>query len=114
MLNLAVTLLEPLNTTGSVNQFLLASKERMAGRADLCKDLLAGGACLKVIATGTLNHYFVIHWMDSFFHLLPPDSCSSIIKLCNDETTEYGIITKNIKHFFENIDSYLFMESRNS
>jgi hypothetical protein len=80
MLSLAVTLLKPLNTTSSVNQLLLASEEGVAGRANLGKDFLAGGTGLKAVATGTFNGHFVVHRVNSFSHLLPPDNCSSFNK----------------------------------
>jgi hypothetical protein len=67
--SLTVTFFEALNTTGSVDKFLLAGVERMAGSTDLGVDLFFCGTCLECITAQALNGNFGIIWVDTFFHL---------------------------------------------
>jgi len=59
----AVLLLESLNSTGGIHEFLLASIERMAHRADFCMDFLGRTASLERVATAAMNRYLIVFWM---------------------------------------------------
>ena len=68
MLNLAVTLLEPLYATGCVHQLLLAGKKRVAGRTYLRIDLGFCRAGFKGVTAETLYSDIDIFRVDSFSH----------------------------------------------
>ena len=61
---------ETLNTTGGVNQLLLAGEERMTVGANFNVDGLPGRTSLVLGATGTGNLELVIFRMDTGFHNL--------------------------------------------
>ena len=65
----AVSFLEPLDTSSSVNQFLLASEERVAGRAYLGGDLRPCRTGLERIAALAFDRYFRILGMNTLFHI---------------------------------------------
>ncbi len=65
---LGVLLVKLLNTTGSINQFLLASKKRMTGRTDLNFNCLIYRTKLNFIATGTLGCNSMVCGMDIRSH----------------------------------------------
>ena len=69
---LTVSLLEALDTTGRVNQLLLAGEERMAGGADLNPVRLAGGTGFHHMPAGTGDINFLIVRMDRLFHVQFP------------------------------------------
>ena len=57
---------EALDAACRINQFLLASKERMAGGADFYVNVaLVGGAGGKIVAARAHNPNFVIAWMNT-------------------------------------------------
>jgi hypothetical protein len=64
----AVSFLEPLDTAGGIDKFLLTGKERVAGRTDLRGDLGLGGTGLERIAAQTFNRHLGVFWVYSFFH----------------------------------------------
>jgi len=68
-LNLAVTFFVAVNTSGSINQLLLAGVERVAGSAYFSVDLFLCGTCLECITAQALNGNLGIFWVDTFFHL---------------------------------------------
>ena len=73
-----VFLLEAFNASGRIDQFLLASEERMAVRANFYADHVAfkGRPRIKNVPTGTMHLYGMVVGMNSFFHgrlLLPAD-----------------------------------------
>ena len=65
-----VALLETLDTSGGVDQFLLAGKERMAGRAHLQPYFRLGRVRFKFVSAGAGNRYFVVFGMNSFSHFV--------------------------------------------
>ena len=66
---LAIAAIESVNASRRVDQFLLAGKERMAGRANLdVQVFLAGRARLETFAAGAGYCDFLIFWMNSRFH----------------------------------------------
>ena len=66
---LAVTLVESINATGSVHQFLLAGEKRVAGRTDFNVQIVfLGRTCLKAFSAGTADSDFVIFGVNSWFH----------------------------------------------
>ena len=64
----AVTLLELINTSAAVNEFLAAGVEGVALGADLNADVLLGGASLDDGAAGASDGGLLIIRMDSFLH----------------------------------------------
>ena len=60
---------ELVDATGSIDQFDLAGKERMAVGANFNADILLGRTCLKSIAAGAPYGCPVILGMDSLFHV---------------------------------------------
>ncbi len=73
LVELGVFLFEFLNSTCSINQFLLAGEEGMTGGTDFNLHFTIDGAELKFIATGTNSIDFMVFWMDIRFHFLPPN-----------------------------------------
>jgi len=67
----AVTSLETFNTTGGINELLLAGKKRMAGGAEFQSDIRLGGTGFKLAAAGATDRNGVILGMYSFFHYQP-------------------------------------------
>src|SRR5262249_36538395 len=65
---LVVLSLESFDTAGSIDQFLLASEERMAFRADFEVDLRFGRAGLKSFAAGASHDRIDVVRMDICFH----------------------------------------------
>jgi len=65
---LGVFLIEFLNTSGSINQLLLAGKKGVTGRTDLNFDCLVHRTKFYFIAAGTLGHNLMICGMDIRFH----------------------------------------------
>ena len=64
----AVFLLEPLDSPGGVDEFLLAGVERMAHRADFRVDFLRRAAGLESVPTAAMDYDFIVFWMYPFFH----------------------------------------------
>src|SRR5215471_9521763 len=60
--------LESFDTAGRIDEFLLASKERMAFRADFKVDLWLGRAGLKGFAAGAFHDRIDVVRMDICFH----------------------------------------------
>jgi hypothetical protein len=75
--DLAVTFFKALNTTGSVNKFLLPGEKRVAGRADLSIDFLLGGPRLECVTAEALDGHIGIHGVNTFFHLFLLQYCFS-------------------------------------
>ena len=67
-LALSVAALEALDTSGGVDDLLLAGKERMAGVAELDTERFAGAADLETVAAGAGDGSVMVFWMDSCFH----------------------------------------------
>ena len=68
---LGVLAAEALDSAGSVQQFLLASKERMASRADFYVDVATmRRARDEGISTGAMHPYFVVVRMNSRLHIV--------------------------------------------
>ena len=65
----AVSFLESFNATGSINKFLLAGEERMAGRADFRGNLRFGGTCLERIAAEAFHRNFCVIGVYSLSHI---------------------------------------------
>ena len=63
-----VFLLETLNATGRIDEFLLARVERMAHRANLSMDLAGRAAGLESVPATATNHYLLVFWMYVFLH----------------------------------------------
>jgi hypothetical protein len=81
-----VLLAEFLNTSGRVDDFLLAGVERMASRANLDMQwLVHRGTGGEAIAATACNSNFVVLGMDACFHIALPGS----------EPGKRGIIHKN-------------------
>ena len=69
----AITLVEAVDASGRVNEFLLAGEERMASRTDFdLKVFLAGRARLKRLAASTVYRNFFVFGMNSLFHFWLP------------------------------------------
>ena len=64
----AVFLLEPLDSPGGIDKFLLAGIEWMAHRADFCVNFLCRAARLERVSTAAMNYYLVVFRMYIFFH----------------------------------------------
>ena len=62
------TLLESVNSSASINQFLFAGKVRMALRANFNADRLLGGSSLPSSAASTLDDGGLVVGMDTLFH----------------------------------------------
>ena len=68
---LAVTPVEAIHATGSIDQLLLAGKERMAGRANLDVQIaLTRRTGLESLATGAGDSYLVIFRVNSRLHFI--------------------------------------------
>ncbi len=65
---LTVLLAEAVDSSGGVNQALLARVERMALVANIDDQLLAGGACLERVTASTLSGNGLVLWMNAFLH----------------------------------------------
>ncbi len=63
-------LLEAFDTSGRIDEFLLARKERVALRANFRVNFLHGAARLKGVAATAANLHNIIFWMNIFFHKL--------------------------------------------
>lgn len=61
----AVTLLELINTSAAVNEFLAAGVEGVALGADFNGDVLLGRACLDDVAAGASDSGLLVIGMDS-------------------------------------------------
>ena len=68
LVELGVFLFKFLNTTCSIDQFLLAGEERMTGGTDFNLHFTIDGAELKFIAAGADSIDFMVFWMDIRFH----------------------------------------------
>ena len=64
----AIALLEAINTSAGINQFLLAGEERMALRADIDAQLLLHGTRFKRLAANAANDRLAVVRMDLFLH----------------------------------------------
>ncbi len=71
---LSVFFLEPLNTTGGIDELLLAGIERMAHRADFGVDLFGRAAGLEGIAAAASDLNFFVFRMYIFFHWKTPNN----------------------------------------
>ena len=68
---LGVPPVKPIDATRSIDQLLLAGKERMAGRTNFhVQVVFARGSSLKGLAAGAGNCNFFIFRMNSGFHFL--------------------------------------------
>ncbi len=65
---LTVLLAEAVDSSGGVNQALLARVERMALVANIDGQLLASRACLERVTARTLNGNGLVLWMNAFLH----------------------------------------------
>ena len=64
----AVTLGEFFDTSGRIDEFLLAGEKRMASGADTDSNVAASRAGM-IHRSARANHVgFVVFWMDAFFH----------------------------------------------
>ncbi len=69
---LRVLLVEPLNSTGGIEELLLAGEERMAFRADFHLQIARCGSRFEHIATDAGNNRPLIVGMYAFFHQNTP------------------------------------------
>ena len=67
---IAVALLELVNTSTGINQLLLTGEERMALGADIDAELRLRGARLERVATAAGDRSLVVLRMDTLFHSL--------------------------------------------
>ena len=68
---LAVALVEAIDTSCGIDQFLFSGKEWMTCRTDFDVQVtLLGGASLERLATRAGNRNFDVFWMYSWFHLI--------------------------------------------
>jgi hypothetical protein len=68
---LTITPVEPIHAAGRIDQFLLARKERMAGRANFDMQVaLAGRARLESLATGAGHGDLLIFRVNSRLHFI--------------------------------------------
>ena len=66
----SVTFVKAINTTGGVNQFLLAGKKRVAFRADFDVQIVFHRrSCLKIIAARAVDGYIGVIRVNFRFHL---------------------------------------------
>ena len=63
-----ISLLKSVNPSAGINQFLFASKERMALGADFNLDLALGRTGFKSITASTLYYASIVIRMNSFSH----------------------------------------------
>jgi len=73
LVELGVFLFEFLDSTCSINQFLLAGEKGVAGGTDFNLHFTVDRAELEFIAAGTDSIYFMVFWMDIRFHFSPPN-----------------------------------------
>ena len=65
----AVALVEAIDASCGVDQFLFTGKERVAGRTNFDVQVaLLGRTSLKRLATSASNSYFDVFWVYSWFH----------------------------------------------
>ena len=77
-----ITLVEAVYASGSVNELLLARKERVAGGADFNADVaLVGRAGGKGVAACTMHAHFTISRMNRGFHDCSGLECNLLILL---------------------------------
>ena len=68
---LAVALVEAIDASCGIDQFLFTGKEWMASRTDFDVQVpFLGGASLERLATRAGNRNFNVFWMNSWFHLV--------------------------------------------
>ena len=68
---LAIALIEAIDSPGSIDQLLLAGKERVASRANFDVQVaFLGRAGLERLAASAGNIYFDVFWVNSWFHLV--------------------------------------------
>jgi len=68
---LAIALIEAIDASRGIDQFLLSGKERMAGRTDFHVQVaLFRGAGLESLAASASDVDFYVFWVNSWFHLL--------------------------------------------
>ena len=66
---LSVALVEAVDSTSRVNEFLFASEKRVASRTDFNVQVtFASGAGFKSLAAGAADRNFNVFWVDSWFH----------------------------------------------
>lgn len=68
LVKLGVFLFEFLNSTCSINQFLLAGEKGVTAGTDFNLHFTVDGAELEFIAAGTDSIDFMVFWMDIRFH----------------------------------------------
>ena len=74
-----VFLVEFINTTAGIYEFLLAGIKRVALGADLNGDVLLGGACLNDGTASTFNSGLLVVGMYSFLHFFSPVSSKAAL-----------------------------------
>ena len=68
---LAVALVETIDASCGIDQFLFSGKEWVASRTDFDVQVtFLGGARLERLATRATYRYFDVFWMNSWFHLI--------------------------------------------
>lgn len=65
---LAVLLLELLNPSSRIKQFLLAGEERVACTADFHFDLLPGGTGCELVTASTFDFNLLVLWVNILSH----------------------------------------------
>jgi len=74
----AIFLLEFIDTSTGIHKFLLAGKERMAGRANFHAQILLDRSALERIPASASYRSYVIIRMNRFFHYLSPLSALNL------------------------------------
>ena len=68
---LAVALVETIDTSRGIDQFLLSGKERVTRRTDFDVQVtFLGGASLEGLAARAGNRNLDVFWVNSWFHLI--------------------------------------------
>jgi hypothetical protein len=63
-----VTLQKAVNPTSSIDKFLFAGEEGVAGRTNFDVDLFKSATSIKFVAATALHVAVNVFWMDSFLH----------------------------------------------
>jgi hypothetical protein len=67
----AVALVEAIDTSCGIDQFLLSGKKRVTRRTDFDVQVtFLGGASLESLATRAADRNFNVFWMNSWFHFV--------------------------------------------
>ena len=76
------TLVESVNTSAGIYQFLFTCEKRMTFRTNIQTDVLLSRAGFKLCTTCTFNGYLFILRMNTFFH-----NCHPFQKYCKNDIT---------------------------